>query len=89
MIAVSQSYITRMVAADHLNPQPDGTVTVSWPDGRVMSVNSYGTVETRPTGTAGPQEKAVIDGNLLIFSVTGDNGSWAYAFPFTQKKLEF
>ncbi len=89
MITVAQEYVLKTPAIGGLNKQPDGRVTVSFVDGRVMSVNSYGGVETRPAGTAGPQELATVVGENLVFSVSGDNGSWAYWFPFTEKDLTF
>lgn len=39
-----------------LNPQPDGTYTVEYPDGTVFSCQPDGTFQHRPNGTAGPWE---------------------------------
>lgn len=82
MMAVSRAPIVEMVEVTSLNEQPDGTVTVSFTGGSVMSVQPDGTVQVRPAFTHGPYEKAVRDGNLLIFHpVVGG----AYAFAFVER----
>ena len=50
----------------------DGGVTVSNPDGTVLSVQPNGTFETRPGGTAGPYEVAQQSGQDLIFRPAGN-----------------
>lgn len=53
------------------NPQPDGSVTLSYPDGSVLSVQPDGSWQTRPKGTAGAWEKAMIDGAFLTYCPAG------------------
>ena len=55
--------------------QVDGGVTVSLPDGSVLSVQPDGSYQTRPAGTAGPYEVARVSGNFLIYTP----GDKAYA----------
>ncbi len=84
MIAVGTLGSPLTVRAN-LNPQPDGTVTVSNTDGTVMSIQPDGQEQTRPAGTAGPFEKAVQNGNILTFFVgTGFGGTHAYPFALVE-----
>lgn len=64
---------------DHLNPQPDGTVTVSMTDGTVFSCQPDGSVQYRPAGAAGIYEKCVQDGVSIVFTP----GPIQYWFAFT------
>lgn len=50
-----------------------GGVTVSGPDGAVLSVQPGGSYEPRPAGTAGPYEVAQRDGDKLVFCPDGVN----------------
>lgn len=58
-----------VIVKEQLNPQADGTVTATFPDGSgdVISVQPNGDIESRPSGTAGGYEKATITkaGHLL------------------------
>jgi hypothetical protein len=62
-----------------INPQPDGSVTIDagTPDGAVFSCNESGGLETRPVGSAGPWEKAKLDGLIATFS---PNAGKSYVF---------
>lgn len=83
--------MTRVIAvhAKQLNPQPDGTVTVSIvyptdlqcqnPDrpaqiGDVLSVTPDGDLVARPAGTAAAWEKAKIVGASLVYAPQGAAG---------------
>jgi len=55
-----------------LNHQPDGTVTMNYPAGKdtVASLQSDGSFQTRPKGTADRWEKAqILSGGLLYTNV--------------------
>jgi len=67
---------------DRVEPQPDGTVTVVYRDGRVRSVQPDGRIETRPAGTAGAWEKAFINGGIIT---SCPDGAHAYDFSFSPK----
>ena len=79
---VGTTPLTNLKLADHLNPQSDGTVTVSFADGSVMSVQADGSIQTRPAGTAGPYECAQLSGNMLVFNPTGQVGSVPHVFAY-------
>lgn len=84
MIAVGRTPLADVVTADRLNPQPDGTVTVSNADGTVWSRQPgntdypHGYWEIRPEGAAGSYEKALLQGNVLVFNPIDPAGK---AFP--------
>ena len=73
--------ISNWVIASSLNPQPDGTVTltINPSNGDVLSVQVDGSWQTRPRGTAGPYEKAGINGNILVYC-PDDNHIYPYLF---------
>lgn len=50
-----------------INPVPGG-VTVVNPDGTVLSVQPDGRFESRPAGTAGSYEVAIVDGSDLVYN---------------------
>jgi hypothetical protein len=74
---ISKEFLFEVVRVQKLNPQPDGTVTVTLESGLVMSVQPDGNVETRPAGSAGQYEKAIQKDNILIFS---PSKSYAFAY---------
>lgn len=59
--------------AGDLNPLPDGsyTLTINNSTGEVLSVQPDGSWQTRPKGTAGPYERAFLDGGLLTYCPDG------------------
>ncbi len=86
MIAVGTLPLTNLLVCEKVNPQPDGTVTVSNVDGTVRSWQPGGYWETRPAGTAGGYEKALIVGGMLLYnSVAPDGSSWPACFAYFEK----
>ena len=69
-----------------LNPQLDGTFTVTFPVGSntVLSIQENGTIETRPQGANGPFEVAQIVGTALVFAPLGKRGP-AYLVPYASE----
>lgn len=64
-----------------LNPQPDGTFTVSNLDGTVVSVQPDGSEESRPGGTAGPFEKFIRNGEMgFFFAGTAFNSTTVHPY---------
>jgi hypothetical protein len=59
--------------AGSLNVQPDDTVTLTINETtkEVLSVQPDGTWQTRPAGTAGPYERAGLNGNTLAYCPIG------------------
>lgn len=55
-------------------------VTVTYPVGAdtVLSVQPDGTIQTRPHGTAGPYERAVLTGDRLVY----ESGGHYYLLPY-------
>ncbi len=85
MILVGKTPLVDVVAADHLNPQADGTVTVSNADGTVWSWQPGGFWETRPPGSAGGYERALPQGNTLVYNSIDPQGkAWPGVFAFFQ-----
>lgn len=84
MIAIGSASIVTMVLAEKLNPQPDGSVTVTFPRGAstVLSVQPDGRFETRPAGTSGPFERAILTPQGLVFSPTS---AVAFLVPYVPK----
>ena len=94
MIAVGTFPLTQLVIADHLNKQPDGTVTVSDPPtkddpgGPVWSWQPGGYWQKRPSGTAGGYEKALVvnNGTALLFNSVDPQGvTWPAVFAYFEK----
>jgi hypothetical protein len=58
-------------------------VTVAYPAGAttVLSVQPDGTMETRPAGSAGPYETALLAGDRLVYAPTGLGGA-VYLLPY-------
>lgn len=63
-----------------IHPQGGGKVTLSNPDGTVISVNPDGGVETRPKGTAGPWELCIVNGLTAIYQPDAGNNGPQYLF---------
>ncbi len=77
--ALGTTPLATLRAITGTNPQSDGTVTLSQTDGQVISCQPDGTIQTRPAGTAGAYEKAVIAGSLVTFC---PDGVTAYSFSY-------
>lgn len=73
-ILVSEQPVAQFLVAARLIEQDDGTVTVELPDGAVLSVQPDGRLETRPPGTAGPYERALPWGSVLVYVPDGQRG---------------
>jgi hypothetical protein len=58
-------------------------VTVAYPAGAstVLSVQPDGSMETRPAGSAGPYETALLAGDRLVYAPTGAGGT-VYLLPY-------
>lgn len=58
-------------------------VTVAYPAGAstVLSVQPDGSMETRPAGSAGPYETAILAGDRLVYAPTGVEGA-VYLLPY-------
>jgi hypothetical protein len=54
------------------NPQPNNRVTVSLPNGNVFSMQPDGSRQTRPAGTNGPFEQALVTPKGLLFDGMND-----------------
>ena len=67
---------------DHTNDQGDGTVTLSRVDGTVVSCQPDGSIQSRPDGTNGPYERAVLSNSFVIFCPDGVS---TFEFPFASK----
>lgn len=81
--AMSKAPLFSMFVLDHLWPQPDGTVVAVNPDGTSVSVQPDGSIQSRPAGTAGEWEKAVlVDGNLVYYP-SGQPTSQPFVFAYT------
>lgn len=78
------SLVTDLIAAGSLNLQADGfyTLTIDNTNGDVLSVQPDGSFQPRPKGTAGPYEKAGLNGNTLVYC---PEGKTVYALPFFEK----
>jgi hypothetical protein len=74
------------IGPHQINELPDGTVTVTFPVGSdtVLSIQPDGSVETRPHGTDGPFERAILAGGRLIFAPLGSSGR-VYIIPFASR----
>lgn len=75
------SIVADLIPAGTLNPQPDGsvTLTINASTEEVLSVQPDGSFQTRPKGTAGAYERANLAGNVLVYC---PDGKRPYAFPF-------
>jgi hypothetical protein len=80
MLAYARSYLLEFIPAKTVIPQSGGTVTLVLNDDTVLSVQPNGNFETRPSGTAGPYEKAVQTPQGLVYAPLGANGQ-AYLVP--------
>lgn len=74
--------LANLMVIDHTNDLGNGTVTLTRTDGLVVSCQPGGVLQTRPAGTAGPYETAVIDGSLVTYC---PDGVTAYTFSFASK----
>lgn len=56
----------------NINPQPDGSVTVSRADGRVLAPQPLpGSIwDWNPAGTVGAYERAMLVGNIISYTPT-------------------
>lgn len=52
--------------------------------GDVLSPQPNGTLRVRPAGTAGPWEKAIVNGGVIAWAPIGAAGT-AYILPFIQR----
>lgn len=61
----------------------DTHVTVTYPAGAptVLSVQPDGTMDTRPAGSRGPYETALLQGDRLVYAPTGVGGA-VYLLPY-------
>ena len=57
----------QFVTFDHLNKNSDGTVTASYRDGTVISVQPDGSIQSRPAGSNGAYERAIVAGDKIIY----------------------
>lgn len=68
-----------------LGPSASGTpiVTVTYPVGTqtVLSMQPDGTIETRPRGTAGPYERALLHADRLVY----ESGGIVYLLPYASE----
>lgn len=73
--------VTAVIPAGALNPQPNGTVTLTINNTtmEVLSVQPDGSFETRPPGTTGAYEIAYVNGNTLVYCPDGQH---VYVFPY-------
>jgi hypothetical protein len=69
----------------HLDDDSD-RVTVTYPAGAstVLSVQPDGTLETRPAGSAGPYETALLKVDRLVYAPIGDAGP-VYLLPYSDE----
>lgn len=77
LTACDNSEYTATVFASPLLKRDDGSASV---DGDVLSVQPDGSLQTRPAGTAGPFERAVVTTAGLVYRPKGYEGS-AYLMP--------
>jgi hypothetical protein len=71
MIALTSTFLNKGVLIGKVNPQPNGQVTLEYPDGTVISCQPDGTLQSRPNGTAGAYELCNINGNLVVYNPVG------------------
>jgi hypothetical protein len=64
------------IGPNQINRIDDALVTVTYPAGAttVMSVQPDGTIETRPQGSQGAYERAILGGDRLVFAPIGPSG---------------
>jgi hypothetical protein len=71
------------IGPNQINRLDDALVTVTYPAGTttVMSVQPDGTIETRPQGSNGPYERALLGSDRLVFAPIGPAGK-VYLVPY-------
>jgi hypothetical protein len=76
---------TVLAVGPHQLQKLDAThVTVRWPVGEttVLSIQPDGQIDTRPEGTCGPYEVALLAGDRLVYAPQGAEGP-VYIVPYT------
>lgn len=81
--ASSQS---KYVKFGKLNKQDDGTVTFSYDDGSVLSVQPNGDWQQRPSGSNGQYEKATINGITVTFD-PNDGAAQPFIYTFFDSRV--
>jgi hypothetical protein len=85
MIAIGKALLLTYDVADRLNQEPDGTFTVSYANGEVLSVQPDGRFERRPAGANGIYERATLVSQGLIYCPDGQH---AYLVPYANRVPE-
>ena len=82
MIGIGTAAIGELRAMSRLIDIGDGMVVVELPDGTILSVQPDGRQETRPAGTRGVYERAIVSGQMLIYC---PDGVHVFALPYLDK----
>ena len=62
-----------------IHPQDGGKVTLSNPDGTVVSVQPDGSVQTRPAGTNGIWELATLNGLTVTYQPDSNGPQYVFS----------
>jgi hypothetical protein len=68
-----------MVLIARVHPQPNGKVTLSNPDGTVISVQPGGEIESREAGTNGVYELATLNGLTAIYQPDSNGPQFVFS----------
>ena len=61
------------------HPQGNGIFTLSYPNGDVISIQPDGSLQTRPSGTAGPFEWCSISDKGYLYSSSNPSKAFLFA----------